>query len=148
MKKARATFGRVAIDELRTAYMAGQSFANHAEIVTYLESALPGFKRAKHIYSVGDWDRQARLELAEHNKLSITNPVYANGYKRNSTPTPKERRESRAPRRRDTQTRVQNDHIEAVADASQKNATTSEKAITTSYEAVEKILEVIETLSQ
>jgi hypothetical protein len=147
MKKARSTFGRVAIDELRAAYMAGMTFANRGEIVTYLESALSGFKRSKHAVAVGDWDRQARLELAEHNKLSITNPVYANGYKRNSTPTVKERRESRAPRRRDTQTRVQNDHIEAEADAAQKNATAAEKAIVPAYEAVEKILEVIETLS-
>jgi len=147
MKKARSTFGRAAIDELRTAYMGGQSFANRGEIVTYLESALPRFKRSKHTVAVGDWDRQARLELAEDNKLYVTNPVYANGYKRNSTPSPMERREAVVPRRKDTQTRVHNDSVEAVAIAAQKDATVAEKAIPKVYESVKTMLEVVETLS-
>lgn len=148
MKKPKVSFGRLAIDELRTAYMAGRSFGRTPEIVDYLESTLAGFKRSKHALSVGAWDRQARLENAEHNKLSTTSPVYANNYTRNSTPTPAQRRESRAPRRKDTATRVHNDHIEAVADAAQKDATPNETAIVGTYAAIEKMLDVVKILSE
>lgn len=72
-----------------------------------------------------DWDRKARLQLADEG-ISITNPVKANGYSRQGTPTLDERLIARAPRIKDTNTRLRNDLREATADAAQADASTFE----------------------
>lgn len=71
------------------------------------------------------WDREARLQLADEG-ISVTNPVKDNGYSRQGTPTVDERLIARAPRIRDTNTRLRNDLREAVADAAQPDSSKRE----------------------
>lgn len=119
--------GREAIEEIKTAYMGGRTFGTSHDVRRFIIDRL-GLKPEKTgVIKVRDWDRQARLEIQEHNKVSVTNPSAGNGYVRNPNAEAPERMASRKSRRQDTLTRVHNDRIEAEADAAQSDATEIEK---------------------
>jgi len=145
-KASTPKVGTRAVNELRLVYLQGtpslevEGARDHLVAMGLPESDLTYDK-------VCTWLRQAALEEQGTGRVSVTNPVYINGYTRNSAPTADQRQESRQARRTDTATRMFNDQVEAIADAQRTDATKTEKALVLLYELATRTLETIETLA-
>lgn len=115
---------RKALDLLKPAYKDGFAPAGLGEIQAFLMSE--GLRRSqvgKH--RVGEWDRQARYELADE-LISVTSPVRRNGYLRNPNAAPSDRLISRDQLARDLATRATNIKRQMHSDASQVDASRRE----------------------
>lgn len=108
-------FGRDVIEKLKEYYFAGGTFDGPAHMTVHGWLIRQGFKaQYLKLEAVRNWDRQARLELAEHNRIPVANPVVTTGFKRSQDRLTIMK--SRISRLRDTGTRLRNDRIEAEAD--------------------------------
>lgn len=119
--------GREAIEEIKTAYMGGREFGTSHDVRRFIIDRLGVKPENTSVTKVRSWDRQARLELAEDNKVSVTSPSAGNGFVRNPNAEVDERMAARKSRLKDTTTRVRNDRIEAESDAAQADASEVEK---------------------
>lgn len=141
MSKAKNRYGREAINVLKESYKDGRTFANVHEVRDFIIDELGVKPKSLPVGRARNFDRQARLELAEQEKVSVTTPSLLNGFMRNPNAEAEERKVTRKPRNKDTATRVRHDLIEAEADASQPDATELEGLKVTMYEAAHKLLE-------
>lgn len=131
--------GRTAINQLKAAYRAKLVFDNAAAIRDWLLASLNA--KPKHISTrlVVDWDRQARLELADE-LISVTPPVSALGWRRNPTALAAERNLALKSRLSDAESRTRNLMRMAKADASQQDASIREHQLLAKVEVASLVL--------
>lgn len=132
--------GRDAIELIKDHYEAGEdSFGRAIEIRDWL-SDVHGIVAAAQ--TVRAWDRQARLERHDAGQ-AVTNPTAGNSWQRTPDPSRGERIAARAPRLKDTATRVRNDRREAQADAAQPDAGSVERLRATMLEAAQDLTDAV-----
>lgn len=125
--------GRKAINIFKDAYRRGVTDFGRGSAQELLVSH--GYKAGKlKRPTLNAWLRQAALEVATEDKLSVTNRVSVNEYKSSSVAPPVDRGDARQQRRKDTATRIRNDLTEAIADATRDDVTLVELVAVHGYE--------------
>lgn len=142
-KQKKQTLGREAINVIKDAYRDGSQFEGTFAIRTFLFETLKVKTKSISYESAQNWDRQARLELADHDKVSVTSPFARQPFLRNPNAEAPERMRSRKSRLKDTHTRVRHDHIELKADVAQPDATEVERLQAAALEAAEILLKSV-----
>jgi hypothetical protein len=146
MANKRRRLGREAIELLKNAYRDGQEFSDIYAIRDYLIAEL-GVKPAWVPWgSVGNFDRQARLENADDNYAN-TSPSRLNGYRRNPNADPAERKTAHGPALRGLATRGANELRIAKGNAAQPDATRVEVQREARLEIVAPMLQLLAELN-
>lgn len=141
MSGRRQRYGREAIETLKNGLKDGREFVNVFDIRDYLVDQLGAKRSHITVENARNWSRQAILELAKHDKVSVTSPSMANNYLRNPNAFAGERITSRKVRIKDTTTRIKNDLLEAQADAAQPDASEVERLKVAMLDSAKRLLE-------
>jgi len=146
MANKRHRLGREAIELLKNAYRDGQEFTDIYAVRDYLIAEL-GVKPARMPWgSVGNFDRQARLENADDDYANTSSSA-RNGYRRDPNADAADRTVSHQPALRYVATRTANELRVAKAAAAQADASKVEVQREARLEIVAPMLKLLADLN-